>query len=174
MKAAITATDISVRHGATRALDTSSFEIPMSAVTAVIGPNGSGKSSLLNAIAGLHPLTSGSIKFSGSRRPDISLVLQTTKLNSALPVTVREVVSMGRYATAGPFQRLSAEDRSIVDIAMERLDIVDIANRRLDELSGGQSQRVFVAQGIAQDHSILLLDEPLTGIDLTAARATDD
>ncbi len=174
MKAAITAKNISVRHAATRALADSSFEVPFSAVTAVIGPNGSGKSTLLNAIAGLHPLSSGSIEFGGGGRPDISLVLQTTKLNSALPVTVREVVSMGRYATAGSFQRLTSEDKAVVDTAMERLDIVDIATRRLDELSGGQRQRVFVAQGIAQDHAILLLDEPLTGIDFTAARAIDD
>lgn len=172
-EAAIVASELELRYGTTTALATSSFAIPPSSVTAIIGPNGSGKSTLLNAIAGLLSPSSGTIVTSAATRTDIAYVLQSTRVNQALPVTVREVVSMGRYARRGAYGRMTADDRNAVDEAMERTGISDIASKHLDELSGGQRQRVFVAQGLAQDHSILLLDEPLTGIDLTAAQAID-
>ena len=174
MTVAVRASDVVLRYGQTVALDASTFEIPAGAVTAVIGPNGSGKSTLLNAIAGLMQPSAGALDVdarNGSR--SIAYVLQSTRVNQALPVTVREVVSMGRYASRGPYGRLRDDDRLAVDDAMRRVGVEDIANRHLDELSGGQRQRVFVAQGLAQDHTMLLLDEPLTGIDLTAAKAID-
>lgn len=171
---AVAAHDLVVSYGGHIALDTSSFTIPTGSVTAVIGPNGSGKSTLLNAIAGLVPPTSGSIEVpartSGPRR--ISYVLQTTKVNDALPITVEEVVTMGRFT--GPFGRLTLDDRAAIASAMERTAITDLAKRHLQELSGGQRQRVFVSQGLAQNHDVLLLDEPLTGIDLPTAQAIDD
>lgn len=151
--------------------DTSSFEIPFARLTAIIGPNGSGKSTLLNAIAGLMTPLSGRVE-SGDRRR-IAYVMQSTKVNETLPISVREVVTMGRYATAGPYRRLRGDDVAAVDRALERLAITDLASRQLGRLSGGQRQRVFVAQGLAQDHDILLLDEPLTGIDMTTAMAID-
>jgi manganese transport system ATP-binding protein len=104
----------------------------------------------------------------------IAYVLQTTKVNDALPITVGEVVAMGRYASAGSYGRLGEADREAVATAMARTGIQPIAGRHLNELSGGQRQRVFVAQGLAQDHEMLLLDEPLTGIDLPTAQAIDD
>jgi ABC-type Mn2+/Zn2+ transport system ATPase subunit len=172
---AIIATSISVSYGHTVALSTSDFTIPSSQVTAVIGPNGSGKSTLLNVMAGLIEPTNGSIEVAigGGQGRGISYVLQTTSVNEALPVSVREVVTMGRYATAGPYRRLDVVDRRAVDDAMERMGITDLASRHLHDLSGGQRQRAFVAQGLAQDHAILMLDEPLTGIDLTTAQAID-
>ena len=172
-EAAIVASDVELRYGTTTALASSTFTIPSSSVTAIIGPNGSGKSTLLNAIAGLLSPSSGSITTTASTQKEIAYVLQSTRVNQALPVTVREVVSMGRYAVRGAYGRLNADDRRAVDEAMERMAITDIASKHLDELSGGQRQRVFVAQGLAQDHTILLLDEPLTGIDLAAAQAID-
>ena len=171
---AISASDVELTYGTTTALARSTFGIPSGTVTAVIGPNGSGKSTLLNAIAGLVEPQSGSISVNGGNgRKAISYVLQATKVNQALPITVREVVSMGRYRNLGLYTRLSSRDRASVEDAMERVGVADLANRHLDELSAGQRQRVFVAQGLAQDHSILLLDEPLTGIDLTTAQAID-
>ena len=101
-------------------------------------------------------------------------MMQSTKVNDSLPVTVTEVVTMGRYAGLGAYRWLKAEDRDAVRTAMERTGLVDLGSKHLTELSGGQRQRVFVAQGMAQDHEILLLDEPLTGIDLTTAQAIDD
>jgi manganese transport system ATP-binding protein len=87
-------------------------------------------------------------------------------VSATLPLSVREVVTMGRYASRGLFGRLGPGDRVAVDHALERLDIADLARRQLGALSGGQRQRVFVAQGLAQQADVLLLDEPVTGLDL--------
>lgn len=171
MTDAIVARGVSFRYGERVALAESSFTIPERAVTTLIGPNGSGKSTLLHAIAGLITPATGTLEVVGKRR--IAYVLQATKVNEVLPVTVREVVAMGRYSTAGPYRRLTAADRAAVDTAIERMAIGSIAGLHLRELSGGQRQRVFVAQGIAQEHDVLLLDEPLTGLDLASARAID-
>ena len=172
---AVVATDVVLGYGTHIAVDRSSFTIPRPGITAVIGPNGSGKSTILNAIAGLLAPLSGTVALSNDRngRNGISYVLQTTKVASNLPVTVEEVVTMGRYATAGWFSPLSAEDRAQVRTAMDRTGVTEIRRRHLHELSGGQRQRAFLAQGLAQDHSTLLLDEPLSGIDQPTARAID-
>ena len=171
---AVTATDVEFRYGGTVAVATSSFVIPQGAVTALIGPNGSGKSTILNGIAGLVAPTTGHLSVhQGSTPSRIALVLQTTKVNDALPITVREVVSMGRYPSIGELNRLTDADRAIVAEAMERMSISDLQGRHLSELSGGQRQRVFVAQGLAQDRDLILLDEPLTGLDLPSAQAID-
>lgn len=176
MRPAVTATDLVITYGDAIALDRSSFMIPSGRLTAVIGPNGSGKSTLLNAIAGLVEPAAGSIDVP-ARQPGthrIAYVMQTTKINDTLPVTVAEVVTMGRYAGLGAYRWLKAEDRAAVTSAMERTGVIDFGSKHLTELSGGQRQRVLVAQGMAQDHDILLLDEPLTGIDLTTAKAIDE
>lgn len=170
---AVRAAELTVRYGSKTALATSDFEISKGRVTVVIGPNGSGKSTMLNAIAGLVKPSSGSIEVDVTPGR-LSYVMQATKVNENLPVTVREVVAMGRYATLGAYKPMGSDDRDAVDSAMERLEIADLGSRHLHDLSGGQRQRVFVAQGLAQDHDMLLLDEPLTGIDLTTAQAIDD
>jgi ABC-type Mn/Zn transport systems, ATPase component len=91
-----------------------------------------------------------------------------------IPLTVREVVRMGRFSTRGILGRFTPADRDRVSWAMEQLDIDDLAHRSIHKLSGGQRQRVFVAQALAQDHTILLLDEPLTGLDVLSAQVIDD
>jgi ABC-type Mn2+/Zn2+ transport system ATPase subunit len=158
------------------AVAASTLAIPAGLVTAVIGPNGSGKSTMLNAIAGLLEPLRGLLevpaRHNGSRR--IAYVLQTTKVNDALPITVREVVAMGRYPRLGLYGRLTVDDREAIATAMARTGTESLGGRHLHELSGGQRQRVFVAQGLAQDHDILMLDEPLTGIDLPTAQAIDE
>ncbi|MGA7229009.1 MAG: metal ABC transporter ATP-binding protein, partial [Acidimicrobiia bacterium] len=171
---AVQATDLVLTYGSNVALSASSFRVPLGGMTALIGPNGSGKSTLLSAIAGLIDPSSGSMTVGPGMQPPprVSFVLQSTKVNESLPVTVREVVGMGRYAGIG-LRRMSDEDQQAIRIAMERTGIVDLANRHLSDLSGGQRQRVFLAQGLAQDHEILLLDEPLTGLDLPSAQAVD-
>jgi len=169
----VRAEDLLVRFGPVTAIDTSTFEVRSGGVTAVIGPNGSGKSTLLNAIAGLVEPSAGTLEVGVSRRR-LSYVMQATKVNENLPVTVREVVTMGRYANLGAYRWMGADDRAAVDRAMARLEITSLAGRHLHDLSGGQRQRVFVAQGLAQDHDLLLLDEPLTGIDLITAQAIDE
>ena len=171
MTPAVSATDLVLAYANEAILDRSSFEVPRGSLTAVIGPNGSGKSTLLNGIAGLLFPTSGTLTIHDGAR--IAYVLQATKVNEALPVTVRELVAMGRYPTTGTFRRLSRADREAIQAAMDAVGIADLAGEHLHELSEGQRQRVFLAQGIAQDHEILLLDEPLTGLDLTSSQAID-
>ena len=170
---AVVARGLEIRYGRSVALAPSDFEIPNGGVAAIIGPNGSGKSTLLNAIAGLVEPTSGSIDVTADRSR-LAYVMQSTKVNENLPVTVREVVAMGRYASIGAYGRMRVEDRHAVDEALERMAIGDISDRHLHDLSGGQRQRVFVAQGLAQDHDMLLLDEPMTGVDIVTAQAIDE
>ena len=166
----VTARALVLAHGATVAVDEADLDLPGGGLTAVIGPNGSGKSTLLRAMSGLHEPTSGQLLVCG-RPPGqhaVSHVLQTHNVNHALPVTVGEVVRMGRYGRRGLFRRLTAADHDAVAHALGRMEITELADRHLDELSGGQRQRVYLAQGLAQEADLLLLDEPVTGLDLTS------
>jgi manganese transport system ATP-binding protein len=170
MTFAIVGTGIELAYGSRMALATSDFHCPTGGITAVIGPNGSGKSTLLHACAGILKPRRGELRVnvSGPRHRSLAYVFQSTKVNETMPVTVREVVGMGRYSRLGPFRPFGAADRAACRTAMERLDVADLAGSHLDELSGGQRQRVFVAQGLAQEADILLLDEPITGLDLVS------
>ncbi len=163
--------DLVLAYNGRVAVDRSDFSIPAGRLTAVIGPNGSGKSTLLNALAGLLQPSSGSIKVLGGHPAKwrIAYVLQSTKVNEVMPVTVAETVLMGRYAQRGLFGPMRPSDREACRRAMERLDILDLSSQHLTELSGGQRQRVFVAQGLVQESDLLLLDEPMNGLDLVSA-----
>lgn len=172
MPIAARAVGLTLGYEGTTALGASTFTIPAAKLTAVIGPNGSGKSTLLSALAGLIEPRSGVIEvFGGSPRRSrarIAYVLQSTKVNEVMPITVGDVVAMGRYGTLGPLRRFGEADRISVEAAMDRLEIEDLADRHLTELSGGQRHRAFVAQGLAQEADLLLLDEPVTGLDLVS------
>lgn len=163
---------VTLAYGRHPVLRDATFSLPAGAVTSLVGPNGSGKSSLLNAIVGLLPVESGTLTVSGrpptEMRRHVGYVMQSAKVNDQLPVTVREVVTMGRFATRGPFGKMTDDDRRIVDESIERLELGDLTRRHLHELSGGQRQRVFVAQGLAQGGDVLLLDEPVTGLDVVS------
>jgi zinc/manganese transport system ATP-binding protein len=125
---------------------------------------------LLNVIAGVLPTTSGSV--TSTERP--AYVTQHSEVSHALPITVRATVAMGRWAHRGPWHRLTATDRAVVDHCLVRLDITSIATRRLGTLSGGQRQRALVAQGLAQQAGLLLLDEPTAGLDPHARTLIDE
>lgn len=161
--------DVTVAYGDHLALCDATFEIAAGRLVAVIGPNGSGKTTLLRAISGLEEIDHGHLVVLGSdpgrQRRKVAHVLQNTTVNDAVPLTVREVVAMGRYARLGPLRRFGAADHDAVTTAMERMEVADLAGRHLRELSGGQRQRVYVAQGLAQQAELLLLDEPVTGLD---------
>jgi manganese transport system ATP-binding protein len=166
---AITATDVVLAYGPRVVMEAATFTVPEAAVTALIGPNGAGKSTVLHAVAGLLSPRAGRLEIPARRRRGgVAYVLQATHANENLPITVRETVTMGRYATAGALRRLRRADRKVVDEAMEAVAIRDLAARPLRELSGGQRQRAFVAQGLAQQADVLLLDEPITGLDLVS------
>jgi manganese transport system ATP-binding protein len=165
---AVDAVDLTLAHGANVAIRSATFTLPAGSTTAMIGPNGSGKSTLLHAVAGLHHPEAGRIRVLGAAPGDraaVAYVPQHLHANEQLPISAREVVTMGRYALHGALGRLKADDRAAVDRAMERLKVTDLARRQLRELSGGQRQRVLVAQALAQEATLLLLDEPLTGLD---------
>jgi manganese transport system ATP-binding protein len=167
---AVECRDVTVARGDRVALRDADLTLPAAAVTALVGPNGSGKSTLLHAVAGLLPVRSGELRVLGSTpaaaRARVAYVLQSTAVNRQLPLTVREVVALGRAAVRGAVGRLRREDHELVDRSLERLDLTDLARRHLGELSGGQRQRAVVAQGLAQDADVLLLDEPVSGLDL--------
>ncbi len=137
----------------------------------LIGPNGSGKTTLMKIMLGLQSPDSGSVELFGkpSRRFREGTKLgyvsqQSSEADSRMPVTVREVVNMGRYAHAG-LSRLSETDRAVVDDALERVGIADLADRQVNRLSGGQKQRTYIARALAAEAELLALDEPTVGID---------
>lgn len=163
MAIAVALSDVHVDYGSIHAVGDLSLELPMGASVAIIGPNGSGKSSLLKVIAGVIEPTSGSCDTFGA---STAIVLQSTDVDTSVPLTVRDVVSMARYPHLGLLRRPGALDREAIRTSMQRLEISDLAGRQIHHLSGGQRQRVFVAQGLAQEAPILLLDEPLTGLDV--------
>ncbi|MEV6771013.1 zinc ABC transporter ATP-binding protein AztA [Nocardia sp. NPDC051030] len=143
-----------------------SAAIPAGRVTAIVGPNGSGKSTLLGVLAGVLSPISGTVERTGSRRP--ALVVQQAAIPQALPITVRQTVAMGRWAHRGPWRRLTRQDKALIGSCMDRMGVADLADRRLSALSGGQRQRTLLAQALAQDSDLLLLDEPATGLDIAA------
>jgi len=178
MTTVVSAKDLVVSRDDRVVIARSSFEVHKGSIVAIIGPNGSGKSTLLDAITALLPVTSGDLTVLETSpekaREKIAYVLQHISVTPGVPLTVKEVVTMGRYATTGLFGSLKDHDRKQVAWAMGQLKIDDLATRHVDKLSGGQRQRVFVAQALAQDHDILLLDEPLTGLDIPSAKVIDD
>jgi ABC-type Mn2+/Zn2+ transport system ATPase subunit len=163
-------TGVWVEYGPIVAVQDANLEVGPATSVAIIGPNGSGKSSLLSTISGLVRPSRGTVEVRGERgrgrRGVVAHVLQSTVANESVPLTVLETVRMGCYGRHGAFGRLTGDDRRAVRDAIERMRIGDLVGRQLQELSGGQRQRVYVAQGLAQRADVLLLDEPITGLDL--------
>ena len=142
-----------------------SFELERGDYLCIVGENGSGKSTLLKGILGLIPLRGGSVGFSdGLKRTDIGYLPQQTQAQRDFPATVREVVLSGCLnGSRGPFY--SRADRNLANKNMEKLSVTDIARRSYRELSGGQQQRVLLARALCAAKELLLLDEPVTGLD---------
>lgn len=149
--------------------------MPRASMGAVVGPNGSGKSTLLRAALGLVPADSGRIAILGEpsakARSRVAYVPQREAVDWDFPVTVREVVEMGRYGSLGWFRRMRGGDRRVVDEALERVGMTPFAKRQIGQLSGGQRQRVFIARALAQEAELLVLDEPFAGVDMRTERA---
>jgi ABC-type Mn2+/Zn2+ transport system ATPase subunit len=170
--------EVSVFYGERAALDSVTLTIPHGAQVAVVGPNGAGKSTLFKAMMGLAPVRTGQILIHGrppsEYRDPVAYVPQREEVDWRFPVTVGDVVAMGRYRRGRWLRRLSPADRDIVRQSLDRLGIVDLAQRPIGELSGGQQQRVFLARALAQEPHVLLLDEPFTGVDISTREATLD
>lgn len=148
-----------------------SFDIEAGDHCAVIGPNGAGKSTLFKLLGGLLPPDKGSVKLFG-QAPDrhicVAYVPQRSSIDWTFPVTVEDVVMMGRTRQIGLFRRPSRIDKEIVQHSLERVDALDLASAQIGGLSGGQQQRVFIARALAMDATLLLMDEPLAGLDIPA------
>ena len=145
---------------------------------AVIGPNGAGKSTLFKAIVGLLQFTHGHISIYGvdcySSHIYVGYVPQQNEIDWSFPVSVYDVVMMGRSRHIGWFRLPSKRDRAIVNDILDHHSLGDLANRQISELSGGQRRRVFIARALAQDARVLLLDEPFAGVDQTAEKEIID
>jgi ABC-type Mn2+/Zn2+ transport system ATPase subunit len=161
--------DISVYFGATKALDQVTLHLLRGEQLAVAGPNGAGKSTLFNVIAGVVRPDHGEVQVYGSQPGGhicVGYVPQRQRIDWKFPATVQDVVLMGRVGKIGLLRWPSRVDRRMVREAIERVNMHDLANRQIGELSGGQQQRVFLARALAQEAEVLLLDEPLAGLDL--------
>jgi manganese/iron transport system ATP-binding protein len=166
---AIEVTNLSVSYGERSAIEAVSFSIEPGLMVGVIGPNGAGKSTLFKALVGLVKCRSGEIRICGEQahraRGSIAYVPQRSVVDWDYPVTVEDVVMMGRYAKLPWWRSPNQTDKKTVHEVMDILGICDLRGHPIGELSGGQQQRVFVARALAQDAKVLLLDEPLAGID---------
>jgi zinc/manganese transport system ATP-binding protein len=169
--APITLRGIRVNHGQVVALDGVSATIEAGLVTALAGANGSGKSTLLGVAAGIQPWQGGERALAAA--VSIALVVQRGAAPDILPLTVREAVSMGRWADRGMWRPLTRADRAIVAESITALGLEGLERRSLGALSGGQRQRALVAQGLARRADVLLLDEPAAGLDGDALRLID-
>lgn len=170
-----TAQELVVRYprSGRAALDGVSMEVPDGVLYAVLGPNGSGKSTLLKALLGVLPVADGAARVDGrdvaswSRRElarSVGVVPQAETI--AFPLTVREMVAMGRYPWLGPLGAEGERDRSAIARALEHCDVADLAGRDVTTLSGGELQRVRIARALAQEPRALVLDEPTASLDI--------
>lgn len=145
------------------------LDLPRGSITGVVGPNGSGKSTLLRAVLGLTPIVVGSVTIDGQsverQRRRIAYVPQREAVDWSFPITAGDVVMMGRYPRLGVLRRPGREDHGRVADALARVAMADLAGRQIGALSGGQQQRVFLARALVQEATVLLLDEPMTGVD---------
>lgn len=167
--AALEVRRVTVSYGARPVLWDVDATFPDGALSAIVGPNGAGKSTLLGAALGLVPLDAGQTLIAG--RPAraaldrLAYVPQREAVDWDFPITVGEVVSMGRYRSTGWFRRIGRDDRRVVEQCLDRVGMAAYAKRQIGQLSGGQRQRVFFARALAQDAPLLVMDEPFAGID---------
>jgi manganese/iron transport system ATP-binding protein len=155
------------------ALHDATFRLGPGTIAALVGVNGSGKSTLFKALMGFVRPVAGNIRLDGGtveearRRKLVAYVPQSEEVDWTFPVSVWDVVMMGRYGHMNFLRIPRAEDRRIVEASLERVGMSGFKDRQIGELSGGQKKRVFLARALAQDGRIILLDEPFTGVDVT-------
>lgn len=170
-EAAVLVRDLWAGYDGTPALESLTFELPAGALVGVAGPNGSGKTTLLKTLLGLHKPWRGSIEIfrraARAVRGRVAYAPQAELVDWDFPTTVAEVVMMGRYGRIGLLRRPGAADREAVARALEQVRLQDLARRQIGELSGGQQRRMLVARALAQEADLLLLDEPMVGLDAT-------
>jgi manganese/iron transport system ATP-binding protein len=155
-------------YNGTYALENINFELSYGERMAVVGPNGAGKSTIFKIIAGVLRATEGEVQVFGNEPGGhicIAYIPQRSQIDWNFPVTVADVVMMGRVSKMGLFHWPSRRDWEIVHQALNTVGMAGISKRQIGELSGGQQQRVFIARALAQEAELMLMDEPLTGLD---------
>ena len=169
---------LTVLYDGAPAIENLSLQIPEGARVAVVGPNGAGKSTLFKALVGELPIHSGFVSIHcqplGTHQDCVAYVPQREEIDWHFPVTVEDVVMMGRYGRLGWLRKSSETDRQVVARSLKQIDISNLAQNSISDLSGGQQQRVFLARALAQEPHILLLDEPFNGVDAPTQEAIFD
>lgn len=168
-KPALEVTGLGVEYQGRSALEDLSCTLQAGERLAVVGPNGAGKSTFFKAVAGLLEPARGQIRVFGfppRRHACIAYVVQRSQVDWTFPVSVADVVLMGRVREVGLWRQPRARDRQYVRQCLERVGLADLADRQIGQLSGGQQQRMFIARALAQQAEIMLMDEPFTGLDL--------
>ncbi|RLP75384.1 metal ABC transporter ATP-binding protein [Mycetocola tolaasinivorans] len=166
--------DLHVSYGSVIALSGVNLELPAGSIVGLVGMNGSGKSTLFSALIGTIPGARGTVRILGRESARaraenlVAFVPQTEVIDRDFPISVREVVMLGRYGRLGFTRRPRAADHAAVKAALARVGLTELAERPIGALSGGQRKRAFVARGIVQDARVLLLDEPFGGVDATS------
>ena len=172
--------NMAVGYDSTLVLQHANLEIPWGQLVGVIGPNGAGKSTLIKTILGTLRPTEGSVEVAGhpaqsrEARNEVGYVPQREVVNWDFPVTVWDVVMMGRTLRLGWLRFPGPIDRQAVAEALSQVGMLDFARRQISQLSGGQQQRVFLARALAQGGCLLLLDEPLNGVDANTQKTIED
>jgi zinc transport system ATP-binding protein len=167
----IEAEHVSFSYGANPVLEDVSLAVGRREFVALVGPNGSGKSTLLKVLLGLLRPQTGRVAIFGrspgelDERWRLGYVPQRPELTSEIPATVEEVVAAGRLPRRGWWRRLTPEDRATIRHAVESVALDTLRTRPVNELSGGQQQRTFIARAFASEPDLLVLDEPIAGID---------
>ncbi len=164
----LTVANLTVVYEQQVAIEDLHFSVPVGAKVAVIGPNGAGKSTLMKAIMGLLPVQSGTIHCDAR----LGYVPQYEAVNWDFPVTVRDVVMMGRTRRIGWLRWPTRAHWHAVETALDRVGMANLSERQVGELSGGQRRRVFIAQALAQEAEVLVLDEPFSGVDVQVQAET--
>lgn len=176
-KFAIEIKDVSVKYQEYTALRDTSISIPYKSFSGIIGMNGAGKSTLFKVIMGLVKPDVGIVLVCGKNPVEaqklglVAYVPQNELVDWDFPVSVYDVVMMGRYGSQNMFRTPTTEDKRMVDSALEKVGMSEYKDRQIGELSGGQKKRVFVARALAHGAEILLLDEPFAGVDAKSERA---
>jgi len=165
---------LTVTYDGGEALENISFHLHAGERVAVVGPNGAGKSTLFKVVSGVLPPTQGKVEISGygpGGHICIAYVPQRSQVDWRFPASVADVVMMGRIGQVGLFRWPRRADWNIVHAALQAVDMDSMANRQIGELSGGQQQRTFLARALAQEAELLLMDEPLNGLDTPSQEA---
>ncbi len=176
VRTVLTINNLTVAYNNKVALWNINADIPQGALLGIVGPNGAGKSTLIKSVIDLVKPTAGTITvFGGSyakHRHQIAYVPQRSTIDWNFPVSVLDVVLMGRYRTIGWFRWPSKQDRSDALHALESVGLAHCAHHHIGELSGGQQQRIFLARALLQNADLYLMDEPFIGVDTTTEYTT--